>query len=78
LSLRRFADIHEETSAIVFSRKETFPRNYDRRDRNEKLNVISIKMAMNRRFRDDGTSRSSIQNKQKRIKNGTLETPYRS
>jgi hypothetical protein len=26
-SLRRFADIHEETSAIAFSRKETFSRN---------------------------------------------------
>ena len=27
LSMRRFADIHEETSAIALSRKETFPRN---------------------------------------------------
>ena len=26
-SIRRFADIHEETSAIAFSRKETFSRN---------------------------------------------------
>jgi hypothetical protein len=26
-SMRRFADIHEETSAIVFSSKETFSRN---------------------------------------------------
>jgi hypothetical protein len=25
--IRRFADIHEETSAIVFSRKETFSKN---------------------------------------------------
>jgi hypothetical protein len=27
LGIRRFADIHEETSAIAFSRKETFSRN---------------------------------------------------
>jgi hypothetical protein len=27
LSMRRFASIHDETSAIAFSRKETFPRN---------------------------------------------------
>jgi hypothetical protein len=27
LSMRRFADIHEETLAIALSRKETFPRN---------------------------------------------------
>jgi hypothetical protein len=27
LSMRRFADIYEETSAIALSRKETFPRN---------------------------------------------------
>ena len=27
LSMRIFADIHEETSAIALSRKETFPRN---------------------------------------------------
>jgi hypothetical protein len=27
LSVRRFADIREETSAIVFSRNETFSRN---------------------------------------------------
>ena len=26
-SMRRFADIPEETSAIVLSRKETFPQN---------------------------------------------------
>jgi len=26
-SIRRFADIHEETSAIALSRKETFPQN---------------------------------------------------
>jgi hypothetical protein len=26
-SMRSFADIHEETSAIALSRKETFPRN---------------------------------------------------
>jgi hypothetical protein len=28
LSIRRFADIHEETSAIALSRKETFPQNF--------------------------------------------------
>jgi hypothetical protein len=27
LSMRRFADIHEETSAVALSRKETFSRN---------------------------------------------------
>jgi hypothetical protein len=27
LSMRRFADTHEETSAIALSSKETFPRN---------------------------------------------------
>jgi hypothetical protein len=27
LSMRRFGDINEETSAIALSRKETFPRN---------------------------------------------------
>jgi hypothetical protein len=27
LSMRRFADIHEETSGIALSRKETFPWN---------------------------------------------------
>jgi hypothetical protein len=27
LSIRRFADIHEETSAIAFSRRETFSQN---------------------------------------------------
>jgi hypothetical protein len=27
LKMRRFADIHEETSAVALSRKATFPRN---------------------------------------------------
>jgi hypothetical protein len=27
MSMKRFADIHEETSAIALSRKETYPRN---------------------------------------------------
>ena len=27
-SIRKFADTHEETSAIVFSSKETFSRNF--------------------------------------------------
>jgi hypothetical protein len=27
LSMRKFADIHDETSAVALSRKETFPQN---------------------------------------------------
>jgi hypothetical protein len=41
-------------------------------ERNEKLSVVSIQMVMDRRFRDDGASRSSVQNEQKRTKNRTL------
>jgi hypothetical protein len=37
LSVRRFADIHDETSAIALPRKETFPRNLSAaRDINER------------------------------------------
>jgi hypothetical protein len=73
LSMRlRFADIHEETSDIALSRKETFPTELGRRERNEKLSVVGVQMVMNRRFNDDGTWRSSVQNKQKRTKNRTL------
>ena len=45
---------------------------FGRRERNEELSVISIQMMMSRRFRDDSTKRSSVQNKQKRTKNRTL------
>jgi hypothetical protein len=54
LSMRRFADIHEETSAIALSRKN-ISTELVRRERNEKLSVVSVQMVMNRRFRDDGT-----------------------
>ena len=47
-------------------------KEFGRRERNEELSVISIQMMMNRRFRDDGTKRSSVQTKQKRTKNRTL------
>jgi hypothetical protein len=70
--LRRYSDIHEETSATVFSRIETFSKEFVRRERNEKLSVISIQMVMNRGCRDDGTWSRSIKNKQKRTKNKNL------
>jgi hypothetical protein len=54
LSMRRFADIHDETSAIALSRKETFPQKLVRRDINEKLSVGSVQIVMYRSFRDDG------------------------
>jgi hypothetical protein len=54
LSIRRLADIHEETSAIAFSRRDIFTE-FIRRERNEKLRVISVQMVMSRRFKDDGT-----------------------
>jgi hypothetical protein len=78
LSMRRFADIRDEISAIALSRKETFPTELGRRERNEKLSVISVQMVMNRRFNDDGTWRRSVQSKQKGTKSRTLRIPYRS
>jgi hypothetical protein len=51
LSIRRFADIHEETSAIAFSRRDIFTEVIGRK-RNENLSVVSVQMVMNRRFRD--------------------------
>jgi hypothetical protein len=54
LSIKGFADIHEETSAIALSRTDTFTE-FIRRERNETLNVLSVQMVMNRRFKDDGT-----------------------
>jgi hypothetical protein len=51
LSIRRFADNLEETSAIALVRKESFTE-FVSRERNEKLGVICIQVVMKRRFRD--------------------------
>jgi hypothetical protein len=54
--MRRFADIHEETSAIACTfEKRNISTELVRRGRNEKLSVVSVQMVMNRGFRDDGT-----------------------
>jgi hypothetical protein len=56
---------------LCFLEKNIF-KEFVRRERNEKSSVISIQMVMNRRFRDDGTWRSSVQTKQKMTKKRTL------
>jgi hypothetical protein len=67
LSMRRFADFSNCTLE-----KRNISTELVRRERNEKLSVVSVQMLMNRRFRDDGTYRSCAQNKQTRTRNRTL------
>jgi hypothetical protein len=60
LSMRRFADIHKETSSIALSREKNIFTEFVRRERNKKLNVVSVQRVMNRRFRDDCTYRGVV------------------
>jgi hypothetical protein len=53
LSVRRLADIHDETSAVNCTfEKRNISTELVRRDINEKLSVISVQMVIYRRFRD--------------------------
>jgi hypothetical protein len=55
LGMKRFAESMKRIQQYCTFEKRKISTELIRRERNEKLNVVSAQMVMNRRFRDDDT-----------------------